>query len=83
MRRLTFFQGIAQRIRNQALRVDNLGLATFGKHLSSSTRFSASSPNYHFTAQEQNLIGNICKYGNLRLDTLNEATDNHTMSHKS
>jgi hypothetical protein len=60
---------------NGALQVDKSELPTFIKHLSWLTRCNASLPNFHFTDKGQNFIGNICKYGNLHIDTLNETTD--------
>jgi hypothetical protein len=60
---------------NGALQVANLELLSFVKHLSWLTRCNASLPYFHFTDKGQNFIGNICKYGNLHIDTLNEVTD--------
>jgi hypothetical protein len=60
---------------NGALQVDNSELMVFVKHLSWLTRCNASLPYFYFVDKGQNLIGNICKYGNLHVDTLNEATD--------
>jgi hypothetical protein len=60
---------------NGALQVDNSELVIFVKHLSRLTRSNASLPYFHFTDKGQNIIGNICKYGNLYLDTLNEAAN--------
>lgn len=60
---------------NGALQVDNLELATFIKHLAWLTRCNAALPSMHFTDTKQNIIGNICKYGNLHIDTLNKKTD--------
>lgn len=60
---------------NGALQVEHSELVTFVKHLSWLTRCNASLPYFHFTDKGQNIIGNICKYGNLHLDTLNETTD--------
>ena len=60
---------------NGALQIDNSELLAFVKHLSWLTRCNASLPYFHFTDKGQNIIGNICKFGNLHLDTLNEATD--------
>jgi hypothetical protein len=60
---------------NGALQVDNSELVSFVKHLSWLTRCNASLPYFHFTDKGQNIIGNICQYGNLHLDTLNERTD--------
>ena len=61
---------------NGALQVENSELVTFVKHLSWLTRCNASLPYFHFTDEGQNIIGNICKYGNLHFDTLNKQTDN-------
>lgn len=58
-----------------ALQVDKSELASFIKHLSWLTRCNASLPYFHFIDEGQNIIGNICKYGNLHIDTLNEVTD--------
>jgi hypothetical protein len=60
---------------NGALQIDNSELISFVKHLSWLTRCNASLPYVHFTDRGQNIIGNICQYGNLHLGTLNEATD--------
>ena len=60
---------------NGALLVYNSELVTFVKHLSWLTRCNASLPYFHFIDKGQNFIGNICKYGNLHIDTLNEITD--------
>jgi hypothetical protein len=61
---------------NGALQVDNSGLVSFVKHLSWLTRCNASLPYFHFSDNGQNFIGHICKYGNLHIDTLNQAADN-------
>jgi len=60
---------------NGALQVNNSELLTFTKHLSWLTRCNATLPYIYFIDKGQNIIGNICKYGNLHLDTLNEKTD--------
>jgi hypothetical protein len=60
---------------NGALLVGNLELAIFVRHLSWLTRCNASLPYFYFTDKGQNLLGHICKYGNLHIDTLNWATD--------
>ncbi|RYE39110.1 MAG: hypothetical protein EOP48_26180 [Sphingobacteriales bacterium] len=60
---------------NGALQVDITELPLFIKHLTWLTRCNASLPYFHFIDQGQNIIGHICKYGNLHLDTLNEQTD--------
>jgi hypothetical protein len=61
---------------NGALQVDNSELDQFIKHISWLTRCNASLPYFHFTDKGQNIIGNICKYGNLHIATLNKTTDN-------
>lgn len=60
---------------NGALQVDTAELPIFIKHLAWLTRCNAALPYFHFTDQERNIIGSICKYGNLHLDTLNEQAD--------
>jgi len=60
---------------NGALLVGNEELPIFIKHLSWLTRCNAALPYIHFIDTGQNIIGNVCKYGNLHLDTLNETTD--------
>ncbi len=57
---------------NGALKVNTFELPTFIKHLAWLTRYNAALPYFYFTDQMQNIIGNICQYGNLHLDTLNE-----------
>jgi hypothetical protein len=60
---------------NGALQVDTPEIPTFIKHLAWLTRCNAALPYFHFTDTEQNIIGSICKYGNLHLDALNEEAD--------
>jgi hypothetical protein len=60
---------------NGALQVDTAELPTFIKHLAWLTRCNAALPYFHFVDQGQNIIGHICQYGNLHLDTLKEQTD--------
>jgi hypothetical protein len=60
---------------NGALEVDTAELPIFTKHLAWLTRCNAALPYFHFTDQRQNIVGSICKYGNLHLDTLNEQAD--------
>ncbi len=60
---------------NGALLVDDKSLAVFVRHLSWLTRCNASLPNFHFSDNGQNFVGNICKYGNIHLDTLNKRSD--------
>ena len=62
---------------NGALEIENAELVTFIKHLSWLIRCNASLPYFHFTDKGQQLIGSICKYGNLHIDTLNAAADNN------
>ena len=59
---------------NGALQVHNSELPTFIKHLSWLTRCNASLPYFHFIDSGQNVVGHICKYGNLHIDTLKEGT---------
>jgi len=60
---------------NGALQVDTAELPTFIKHLAWLTRCNAALPYFHFIDKRQNVVGSICKYGNLHLDTLNEQAD--------
>lgn len=60
---------------NGALQVDYVELPTFVVHLSWLTRCNASLPYFYFTDPGQNILGQICQYGNLHLDTLNEQSD--------
>lgn len=60
---------------NGALQVEITELSTFIKHLAWLIRCNAALPYFHFTDQGQNIVGSICQYGNLHLDTLNEQVD--------
>lgn len=60
---------------NGALKVDTEELPIFTKHLAWLTRCNAALPYFYFTDQKQNIVGHICKYGNLHLDSLNELAD--------
>lgn len=60
---------------NGAISVDNTELTRFVKHLSWMTRCNAALPFIYFSDNDHGLIGNICKYGNLHLDILNQKTD--------
>jgi hypothetical protein len=60
---------------NGALQVQIEILPTFLKHLSWLSRCNASLPYFYFTDIKQNLIGTICQYGNLHIDTVNKQTD--------
>ena len=61
---------------NGALQVNTAELPTFIKHLAWLIRCNAALSYFHFTDQGQNIIGSICQYGNLHLDTLSERADN-------
>lgn len=61
---------------NGGLEVEKQDLLSFIKHLSWLTRCNAVLPYVYFTDSGQNMIGHICQYGNLHLDTLNVLTDN-------
>ncbi|WP_276503587.1 hypothetical protein [Terrimonas pollutisoli] len=60
---------------NGALQVDKAILPIFIKHLSWLSRCNAALPYFYFTDTGQNIIGTICQYGNLHIDTVNEKTD--------
>jgi hypothetical protein len=60
---------------NGALQVEISELPTFIKHLTWLTRCNAALPYFHFIDKGQNIVGSICKYGNLHLDTLCEQAD--------
>ncbi|RYD57460.1 MAG: hypothetical protein EOP56_09145 [Sphingobacteriales bacterium] len=60
---------------NGALKVDYSELPVFTKHLAWLTRCNAALPNIHFIDPQQNIVGHICKYGNLHLDSINADTD--------
>lgn len=60
---------------NGGLQVNSLELPVFIKHLAWLTRCNASLPYFYFLDKKQNLLGHICQYGNLHLDTLNEQSD--------
>jgi hypothetical protein len=59
-----------------ALQVDTTQLPTFIKHLSWLVRCNTVLPYIHFTDKGQSLIGSICQYGNLHIDTLDKKADN-------
>lgn len=58
-----------------ALQVDISELFTFTKHLGWLTRCNASLPDFYFLDAGQNILGSICKYGNLYIDTLKAVAD--------
>lgn len=65
---------------NGAIRVSIPELPTFIRHLSWLTRCNAALPYFYFTDTGKNIMGHICQYGNLHLDTLNEKTDKQLRS---
>jgi len=60
---------------NGALITDTTDLIKFINHLAWLTRCNAALPYIHFIDPSQTILGNICKYGNLHLDTLNKQAD--------
>ncbi len=60
---------------NGALQVDTTELRTFIPHLAWLSRCNAALPYFHFIDERQNIVGSICTYGNLHLDTMNEESD--------
>jgi hypothetical protein len=62
---------------NGALQVDSIQLQIFIKHLAWLVRTNAVLPYIHFTDTGQNIIGNICQYGNLHISTKNKKVDFH------
>jgi hypothetical protein len=60
---------------NGALLVDSSELPMFIKHLAWLTRCNAALPYFYFIDPERGILGSICQYGNLHLDTLNKRTD--------
>jgi hypothetical protein len=60
---------------NGALQVDTNELPTFLKHLSWLVRTNGVLPYVHFTDPGQNIVGEICQYGNLHISTKTKAAD--------
>jgi hypothetical protein len=60
---------------NGGLKIGRGELPSFVKHLGWLTRCNASLPYFHFVDADQNILGHICKYGNLHIDTLNLSAD--------
>jgi hypothetical protein len=60
---------------NGALQVSFLELPTFIKHLGWLIRCNAALPYFHFVDTGQNVLGNICQYGNIHLCTLKPETE--------
>ena len=61
---------------NGAIQVDIAELSLFIKHLSWLVRCNAALPYINFIDPGQNIVGNICQYGNLHIFTLNQGADN-------
>lgn len=55
--------------------VDITELLQFTKHLSWLTRCNPSLPYFYFIDEAENVLGNICQYGNLHLSTLTKQSD--------
>lgn len=62
---------------NGALQVDTTELPVFIRHIAWLTRCNAALPYFYFIDEQKNILGNICKYGNLHLDTLHEQANHH------
>ena len=60
---------------NGAIQVPLNELPEFISHLSWLTRCNASLPMIYFTDKDQTLLGSICKYGNLHIDTIDKVAD--------
>ena len=60
---------------NGALQMSLLELPTFVKHLCWLIRCNATLPYFHFVDAGQNVLGNICQYGNIHLYGLNKETN--------
>lgn len=61
---------------NGAIQVPLLEIPVFVKHLAWLIRCNAALPYFHFIDPNQNIVGNICQYGNLHISTLNKEIDN-------
>jgi hypothetical protein len=62
---------------NGALQVDTIQLPIFIKHLAWLVRSNAVLAYIHFIDPEQNIIGDICQYGNLHIATKTKKSDRH------
>jgi hypothetical protein len=60
---------------NGALQVGTIEIPTFIKHLAWLVRTNGILPYVHFIDPGQNIIGNICQYGNLHISTKNKTED--------
>ena len=60
---------------NGALRVSTSELSDFVKHFAWMVRCNAALPYIHFLDDGQNILGDLCQYGNLHLSSLTEQAD--------
>jgi hypothetical protein len=60
---------------NGALQIGTTEMPTFIKHLAWLVRTNGILPYVHFIDPKQNIIGNICQYGNLHISTKNKTAD--------
>lgn len=60
---------------NGALEVDMAAIPSFIKHLAWLVRTNGILPYVHFIDPGQNIIGNICQYGNLHISTKQKTAD--------
>jgi len=60
---------------NGALQVDKAEIPTFIKHLAWLVRTNGILPYVHFIDPGQNIIGDICQYGNLHISTKNKTAN--------
>ena len=61
---------------NGALQINTTEIPTFIRHLAWLIRTNVIVPYIHFIDPGQNIIGNICQYGNLHFSTKNKKADN-------
>lgn len=62
---------------NGALQIDIIQLPVFIKHLAWLVRTNEVLPYIHFVDPGQNIIGDICQYGNLHISTKTKKADNY------
>jgi hypothetical protein len=62
---------------NGALQVDTTEIPTFIKHLAWLVRTNGILPYVHFIDPGQNIIGDICQYGNLHISPKTKTADKH------
>lgn len=60
---------------NGALQVNTIELPEFIRHLSWLIRCNGALPCFYFTNPNKDILANICQYGNLHLDTIDEKSD--------